>query len=209
MSTKINIKQQGSGVPFFLVLLLLASASFGAWQYNKVKHIKADNKLLSSALIISRDSIEYTKIKLNDTVSVLAAKVKAIYMDKESLKKLYSKEVMISNNLGARLKDISTIHNISMVSSDSVLVPVYIDTLKQLCAYYEDKYIKINTCIPAKGDATISYIIEDSISIIEYFKPHKILWGLIKWSSNTNEYAVFSNNPKTKITGFKVKKIIK
>ena len=207
MSTKVEIKQ-GAGVSTFLVVLLLIACAFGAWQYTKAKKATTDKERMASALVASQDSIRYVKVKLNDTVSVMAATTKAIYMDKQSLSKLYSKEVANSKQLGARLKDIQAMQQVATVIHDSVSVPVYIDTLKRLCADYNDGFVSINTCIPTKGNASIEYTVKDSIQITEYYAPHRILWGLIKWKSRTGEYGAMSMNPKASIVGFKVEKVV-
>ena len=207
MSTKVEVKQ-GAGVSTFLVVLLLAACAFGVWQHKKFKDADAVNDMLASSLVVSQDSVKYVKVKLNDTVSVMAATTKAIYMDKQSLSKLYSKEVANSKQLGARLKDIQAMQQVATVIHDSVSVPMYIDTLKRLCADYNDGFVSINTCIPMKGNASIEYTVKDSIQITEYYAPHRILWGLIRWSSRTGEYGAMSMNPKASIVGFKVEKVV-
>jgi len=207
MGTKVEVRQ-GQGVSVLLVVLLIIACAFGAWQWNKAKDATTAKEQMSSALLVSKDSLTYVKVRLNDTVSVMAAKTKAIYMDKETLAKLYSKEVKNAKQLGARIKDIQTMQQLATVVHDSVSVPVYIDTLKRLCASYNDGFVDINTCIPIKGNAEIAYSITDSIQIVEYYAPHKILWGLIKWSSKTGEYSAFSLNPKASIVGFKVEKVV-
>jgi len=208
MGTKVEIKQ-GAGVSVFLVLLLIASAAFGIWQYGKAKKATEDSKKLSSALISYTDSLTYQKIKLNDTIEVLAAKTKAIYMNKQTLSKLYSKEISNAKALGIRLKDIQTMQQVATVIRDTVLTPVYVDSLQRLCTSFNDNFVSIATCIPRIGDGQTIYSIKDSIQIVEYYKPHKIFWGLIKWSSRTGEYGAFSTNPKSKIIGFRIEKLVK
>lgn len=203
----VNIKQ-GQGVSVFLVVLLLAAIAFGAWQYMEAKKATSDKEKVSSALVVSRDSLTYAKIRLNDTVTVMAAKTKAIYMDKTTIAILYHKEVANAKQLGLRLKDIQAMQQVSTIIKENVYVPVYIDTLKRLCASFSDAFVSINTCIPTAGNASIEYSIKDSIQIVEYYAPHQILWGLIKWSSRTGEYGAYSLNPKMDIVGFKVEKVV-
>jgi len=207
MSTKVEVKQ-GSGVSTFLVVLLLAACTFGVWQHKKFKDADAVNDMLASSLVVSQDSIKYVKVKLNDTVSVMAATTRAIYMDKQSLSKLYSKEVANSKQLGLRLKDIQSMQQVATIMNDTVYTPVYVDSLKRLCTSFNDGFVSINTCIPRIGDAETGYSIKDSIQITEYYAPHRILWGLIKWKSKTGEYGAMSMNPKASIVGFKVEKVV-
>jgi len=207
MSTKVEIKQ-GAGVSTFLVVLLLAACAFGAWQYTKAKKATTDKEMMASSLAASQDSIRYVKIKLNDTVSVMAATTKAIYMDKQSLSKLYSKEVANSKQLGIRLRDIQAMQQVATVINDTVYTPVYVDSLKRLCTSFNDGFVSISTCIPRQGDAETGYSIKDRIQITEYYAPHRILWGLIKWKSRTGEYGAMSMNPKASIIGFKVEKVV-
>lgn len=204
---KVEVKQ-GQGVSTFLVVLLLIACAFGAWQYGKAKKAAMDVRSLSTTLVSYTDSLEYQKIKLNDTVEVMAAKTRAIYADRQTLAKLYSKELANAKELGIRLKDIQAMQQVATIVRDTVSVPVYIDTLRRLCATYTDDYVSINTCIPTSGSASIAYSVKDSIEIVEYYAPHRILWGLIKWSSKTGEYAAFSKNPKASIIGFTVEKRI-
>lgn len=204
---KVEVKQ-GQGVSTFLVVLLLIACAFGAWQYGKAKKAAMDVRSLSTTLVSYTDSLEYQKIKLNDTVEVMAAKTKAIYADRQTLAKLYSKELANAKELGIRLKDIQAMQQVATIIRDTVLTPVYVDSLQRLCTQFSDGFVSISTCIPRQGKAEIGYSIKDSIEIVEYYAPHRILWGLIKWSSKTGEYAAFSKNPKASIIGFTVEKRI-
>ena len=204
---KVEVKQ-GQGVSTFLVVLLLIACAFGAWQYGKAKKAAMDVRSLSTTLTAYTDSLSYQKIKLNDTVSVMAAKVRAVYVDKATLADLYAKEVANAKELGLRLKDIQEMKQIATIIRDTVLTPVYVDSLQRLCTQFSDGFVSISTCIPRQGKAEIGYSIKDSIEIVEYYAPHRILWGLIKWSSKTGEYAAFSKNPKASIIGFTVERRI-
>lgn len=205
---KIEIKQ-GGGFPILLVVLLIISLWFGYTQYKNFKAEKVNTELISKSFNHYQDSLEYVTVKLNDSLKVSVAKVKTLYVDKQNLVKLYSEEVNEAKKLGLRVKDLQSLQQMSTHTAEIVKVPVYVDSLQRLCTTFKDSFTSITACIPRYGDGEIDYSINDSIKIIEYYKPHQILWGLIKWSSRDGEFAVFSKNPKTTITGFRVEKVLK
>ena len=208
---KVEVKQGGGGwVILLLVVLLIGSLFYGYKQHDKLKQEKINSELISNSFANSKDSLERITIKLNDDLKVEVAKTKTLYLDKQSLVKLYSEEVNTSKKLGVRVKDLQSMQQLSTQTHETIKeVPVYVDSLQRLCTTYTDSFTSISACIPRYGGAEINYSIKDSLKIYEYYKPHSILWGLIKWSSRDGEFAVFSKNPKTTITGFKVEKVIK
>lgn len=206
--TKIEVKN-GHGATVFLAVLALISCAFGIWQYGKGKAVSEERKQVMGSLVAYQDSLEYARVKLSDTVAVMAAKTAAVYMDKRTMERLYRAEAENARKLGARLKDIQSMQQVTTVTRDTVYTPVYIDNAERMCTSFGDGYVTIHACIPKDGDATVDYSITDSLQIVEYYVPHSILWGLVKWSSRTGEYAAIPMNPKSHIEGFKVEKVIR
>jgi hypothetical protein len=120
--------------------------------------------------------LERVTIKLNDSLKIQVAKTKTLYLDKQSLVKLYSEEVNTSKKLGVRVKDLQSMQQLSTQTHETIKeVPVYVDSLQRLCTTYKDSFTSISACIPRYGGAEIDYSIKDSLKIYEYYKPHSIL----------------------------------
>lgn len=174
MNTNIEVKQ-GSGINIFLVLLVLIGFVFAGIYYDKAKQQEKKTELISQSFKNHSDSLEYELIKLNDSVKVYSAKTKALYMDKETLEKLYFSEVENAKKLNIRLKDILSLQNIESQTIDTVYSPVYVDSIQRLCTKFNDNFVNIETCIPRIGNAEIIYNIKEKLLVTEYYEPKRIL----------------------------------
>ena len=204
------MKEQNNFSGGIIFLLIAAVLGFLSYRYYG-KYVEQKN--VSDKLTISLNSLTDTaktyRVKWLNGEKLNAASVNALYLKNENLERLYKDEIRASSRLGAKLRDISSLTTTKVVTRDSVInVPVYLDTLQALHADYSDEWANINCTINRKFKADIRYEVRDSLFITEYYKKHRILFGLIHWKEKQNRYVIVSMNPKSKIVGFSVKKVI-
>lgn len=218
MGTEVNIKNNNNGkvisVAFTVIFLIVAGVC--VFYYNRYKkyHAKYDleksrTELLSKSINALNENLNEYKIKWNDSTETSAAQINALNLQNDNLKTLYSNELEAARKMGAKNKKVNSFSQTTTVIHDSVSVPVYTDSLKSLQAVYNDKWTNIQcTIYRAHTKADISYSIKDSLMIVDFYKQHRILFGLVKWKTKQNKITVTSFNPHTSIKGFKYIKVI-
>ena len=106
-----------------------------------------------------------------------------------------------------KLKDINSASFMATETVDSVPAKViYVDSLHQLQSEYRDEYIHILASINRDYTSSIKYSVRDSIIVADLYKRHKFLF--FHWKSRQNKIIATSKNPKTKIVGLQVLKVI-
>lgn len=213
MSTNINIDTSSNSSKFKILIIILILGLLGLAYYGKKykEKFKAQKELaqnLSESINHLNDTVKTYQIKWENGKKTYAAKVEAIQVEKSNFEKLYKDEVIKAKKLGVKLNDINSVSQIQTETSGTQYVPVYVDSLKQLTTSYKDSFTYISCIIPRTGKSKIDYSIRDSLFIVDIYKRHKLLFGLIKWKSRQNRMIVTSMNPKTKILGFTVHKVI-
>jgi len=197
MSKEIKIQNKGGTALIAVLLLVLSIVGYIATKYKaKYEHEKTVSFALSQSINSLTDSVKYGKN---------IAQVNVLSMKKENVKTIYKKEYIYANKIGSP----NQIENVSSAIKDTVDAIVYIDSLSSLHASYVDNWATIQAIIFRNSKAMITYELKDSFMIVDYYKEHRYLFGLIKWKTKQNKIQVESFNPHSKITYFHSIKIIK
>lgn len=192
-----------------ILFAMLVTAIFAAFSYRERYHIQKEHSAdLSASLSSIHDSAKFFQVKWENGTKTSAASINALKMDFKNLQSLYRGEIDKARRLGANPRDINAVTQVHTETAASKIVPVYIDTLRQLTACYSDSFTLIKCAIRRDGIARIDYSIRDSLYILDMYKRHRILFGLIKWKERQNKMIVTSMNPNTVIRGFLVHKVI-
>ena len=178
------------------ILVFLSIFCYNKWQKTKQKYNDEKDKteLLSESISNLSDTAKVYKMKLNDSVSVMAAKVNELTISRENIKSaLYGKEQEFK---GAKVnkRNIKSIASVASVVHDSVIVPVYIDTLKNLTAEYKDSFMTIRATVFRNHTASIKYNdYEDFDLIVKRSPTRRFLF--FKWKYR-DTYLLIPHNPK-------------
>lgn len=141
--------------------------------------------------------VERYKVRLNDSVMVNAARVEALNMTVGNIKRRY--DALLREN-SIKANDVGGIVSAETVVHEVREVPVYVDSFGGMKVGCHDDYVTIDVGIDSMRKATIDYSIRDSLTVINYQKRHKLLFGLIRWKENVRT-VVISHNPKATVGG--------
>ena len=182
------------------ILVFLSIFCYNKWQKTKQKYNDEKDKteLLSESISNLSDSAKVYKLKLNDSVSVMAAKVNALTVSNNTLmgKEKELRAAKVSK------KEIKSIASVATVVHDSVRVPVYIDTLKNLTAEYKDSFMTIKATIYRNYTANIKYTDYEDFDLIAKRAPTR-RFLFFKWRYR-NTYLLIPHNPKVWVKKLKV-----
>ena len=182
------------------ILVFLSIFCYNKWQKTKQKYNDEKDKteLLSESISNLSDTAKVYKLKLNDSVSVMAAKVNALTVSNNTLmgKEKELRAAKVSK------KEIKSISSVATVVHDSVRVPVYIDTLKNLTAEYKDSFMTIKATIYRNYTANIKYTDYEDFDLIAKRAPTR-RFLFFKWRYR-NTYLLIPHNPKVWVKKLKV-----
>jgi hypothetical protein len=173
-----------------------------------IRQLRDDRARLSQTISALDDTARAYRVRLSDGQRRWAAETEALSVTRDNLRRLYQRDIQRAHAVGIDQRDIDAVSNIASVTSDSVIVPVYIDTLRRLFTSYSDPYTSISAIIRRDSSAVIDYQIRDSLTVYDYYVRHRLLWGLIRWRERQNKLKILSLNPHCRIVSFSVKKII-
>lgn len=182
---------------FAIGLAFVALVGYSIFVTKAYKEEQQKAKTLNQTINDLNQEIDAFEIRLNDSTVAHAARVNDLNMTIDNIKHRYDGLLKGSN---VKPKDVDGIVETGVVTHSVEYVPVKVDTFGGLSASYRDDYTAIDVNIDSLRLATIDYSIKDSITIINYQKKHRLLFGLIKWNENTKTIVV-SKNPKTTIVG--------
>lgn len=212
MKTEINIKQ-GTGIWIFIVSALVCAVigvSLYASKQNEEKRlISAENELLSGNVEALKNKVHEYDVRLNDSVEVHVARVQQLAVTAAQWKRLYNNEVRNVNRLESKLRDVKDIATASSVSKDTVRVPVIRNVKHEQVIDYRSKWIDIYAVIDTTGRTSeLNYEKRDKWILVHLIERKSALWGWIRWGKKKEFYEAYSEDTKTKIIDFEVKKII-
>lgn len=174
---------------------VLAIAGYNGYQSLRAYKVKAS--ALEQTISNLNQQIEYTEIKMSDSIRLYQAEVKALQMTKDNLLSRY-------NNLlkASRLKatDVSDVTEVVSTIADSDTVVSTANEFGGITANLSDPYVNINVEVFPNLNTIIEYEIRDSLTVISIQKRHSWLFGLIKWKE-AKGVRVINHNPKAKIIG--------
>lgn len=201
MSTSVKITNKGGTALIAVLLLVLSVVGYMATKYKaKYEHEKDVSFALSQSMNVLNDSAKIYRTKYGTSV----AQIQTLQMKSENVKTLYKTIYKYAEKAGAP-NSISTLTN---VVHDTINTIAYVDSLSALHANYVDNWANIQATIYRNKKAMINYAVKDSFLIVDYYKQHRWLFGLIKWKTRQDNIQVENFNPHATISKFQVIKII-
>lgn len=204
-----NDNNNGGGVSTVLslitaILVFLSIFCYNKWQKTKQKYNDEKDKaeLLSESISNLSDTAKVYKLKLSDSASVMAARINELTVSRNNIKSvLYGKEQELK---GAKVnkRNIKSSASVASVVHDSVIVPVYLDTLRNLYTEYKDSFMTIKATIFRDHTANIKYTDYEDFDLIEKRAPTK-RFLFFKWKYR-NTYILVPHNPKVWVKKLKV-----
>lgn len=208
--TSVEVKSSGggSGLNVYGAVLIIAVmvAFYIFYKKSKDAEILA-NDLRGNVEALKGEVLTY-EVKLNDSTKVHVSKVQQLSIEISDWKRMYNQEYNTVKKLGKRLSEVNVVGNLASITADTIYVPVYVDSMKQITLDYKSQWIDISAKIPKSGKAELSYSKRDSLIIINTIERKRILWGLIKYGHKNSRWQASSMDPNTKISGLSVKHII-
>ena len=211
MKNNVDIKiSNGSKTLGIIAIVIILFLSGGFYYYfNKSEKAKIEIENLSGNIEALTQTIGTYEIRLNDSTKVHVSKVRQLGLEISDWKQLYKDEVEVVSKLKSRTSDVTAVTTVSTVTTGSAVVPVHFDSIHQLTATYNSKYMDITATILSNGtQAKFNYEHRDSLLIVETVERKTALWGLIRWGNRRTYLEAVSFNPKSKILGISYKKII-
>lgn len=207
---KVEI-QNGNGGKWIYILILALICGFLIYLTSTYKKKydteKARYDQLSYSVNRMNDSVKIYKKKWSDGFYRWNTETTALYLKNANIEDLYHDKVRELKQMGIKMKDINSASFMATETVDSVPAKViYVDSLHQLQSEYRDEYIHILASINRDYTSSIKYSVRDSIIVADLYKRHRFLF--FKWKSRQNKIIATSKNPKTKIVGLQVLKVI-
>lgn len=199
---KINNSNNGKGASAVFSILLVIAVVCSFIFYNKWQKEKTKSELYSESISNLSDTAKVYKIRLNDTVSVMAAKIKSLYVAKENINTVLSDKIDELKAAKVRHKDLKNFTSIGTVTKDSVITIVYVDTLKNLTTEYKDSFMNIKATLFRNNTASIKYECYDDLDLIVK-KEATRRFLFFRWKYR-DTYLLIPHNPKTRIRKLKV-----
>lgn len=139
--------------------------------------------------------IEYTKIRLNDSIEVYQAEVKSLSFTQNNLQAKYDKLLAASKT---KAKDVSNVTEVANVVHSIDTVYAVVDSFGGVKAQLDDPFVKIDVEVKPDRKTIIEYEMFDSLTLLSIQKKHSWLFGLIKWKEQKG-IKVINHNPKANI----------
>lgn len=208
--TEINVDSGGSKLLtssiVIIILVLIGALTYFIYGYedykDKYHEAQSDNVLLSSSISELNDSVTTYRVKLSDGQYRYVGRINTLSMTRDNIEKLYEDKVNECKRIGIKLSSVKSITTAATQTSDSVILPVYVDSLKYLHTSYDDGYLAIANTIYRDNTSKLIYQYRDSFDLINDVKHKHFLF--FKWKKKTSRYTLVPKNPKTHILNLKV-----
>lgn len=206
MNTENN-SGKGIAIAFsiFMIAILFSTFTFyNKWKAEKQKYEseKVKTKLLSESISNMDNTARIYKVKLNDTVSVMAAEINELNFSKNNINKILGDKVNELKAVKVKNNELNTFVSVRSKTKDSIISKVYIDSLQDLSTEYRDSFINIKATIFRNKTANIKYECNEDFDLFVSRKPTKhFLFFKLKYRNN---YLLLPKNPKTWVKGLKV-----
>ena len=175
---------------FILVMIVLMS-SIIKLSSDVTKYKNRSDKLEQTVSNLGKEA-EVSRLKLNDTVSVLLAEVKNLSITRDNLQ---SRNIELLKALKLKPKDVGSVSEVVTVVHDIDTVYAETDSFGGIRASLNDPFVNIDVNVLPSMNTIIDYRIKDSLTIVNVEKKHSWLFGLIKWKEH-RETKVINHNPK-------------
>lgn len=206
MNTENN-SGKGIAIAFsiFMIAILFSTFTFyNKWKAEKQKYEseKVKTRLLSESISNMDNTARIYKVKLNDTVSVMAAEINELNFSKNNINKILGDKVNELKAVKVKNNELNTFVSVRSKTKDSIISKVYIDSLQDLSTEYQDSFINIKATIFRNKTANIKYECYEDFDLFVSRKPTKHFL-FFKWKYRNN-YLLLPKNPKTWVKGLKV-----
>ena len=177
MNNENNIGK-GMLIAFSLLMVVFFYSTFAfynKWKKEKVKYEteKAITKGLSESISNMDDTARIYKIKLNDTVSVMAAEIRSLNLSKDNISSVLGDKVNELKAAKISNRNLKEFISFRSGTKDSVISKVYVDSLQNLSTEYEDSFINIKATIFRNMTANIKYECYEAFDLMVSRKPTK------------------------------------
>ena len=189
----------------FGLYVVIGVLCFFLWQtHSQVTKYQSKANTLEATISDLDQEIKYTKIRLNDSISVYQAEVKNLYFTQSNLQARYDKLLAASKT---KSKDVNNVTEVaSKVHSVDTVVAI-VDSFGVIKAKLEDAFVNIDVEVRPDRNTIIDYEVRDSLTIFNIQKQHSWLFGLIKWKEPKG-IKVINHNPKAEIINLRTIDII-
>ena len=211
-----TVKVDSSGPSKGLITLLLVLTCLISFLYfsnkrlkSKVSELKTENTLLSWNIDALTGEVERTKLRLNDSVTLYAAKVQALTLSAQDWKRLYSEEAKTVKKLKNDFSEVQSVATVVTVTKDSLIyAPLQVKGY-DFHAEHKSKWIDISVSgNTAKEESFFSYEKRDSLMLINTIERKKLL-RIIKYGKKAEKFEAVSFDEKTKIQGVVFKRVVR
>lgn len=206
-----NENNSGKGIgisiafSIFMIAILFSTFTFyNKWKKEKQKYEneKVKTEMLSESISNMGDTARIYKVKLNDTVSVMAAEINELNFSKDNINKILGDKVNELKAIKIKNSELSSFISVRSQTKDSIISKVYIDSLHNLSTEYRDSFINIKATIFRDNTSNIKYECNEDFDLFISRKPTK-RFLFFKWKYR-NKYTLLPKNPKTFVKGLKV-----
>lgn len=230
MGTEVNVKNSGAlNASFFIAIFLIVGFLIGGLIFTLSRYKEVHTSLeianmdketllqelkgTKGDLALLGDSLQAMKTKNKDQ----AYKIRSLTLTKKQLEEYAAEDAKTISNLKIKLKDVQSVAMTNISNHMSVTTDL---------SWQKDSIWSFNTCndsdtlnnvygvvsgIPKLAVHKVKIDVNSessaSLAIINYQENRRFLFW--KWQKSTEDYAITTNNPSIKITGFTVIKISK
>lgn len=214
-STNINVTNGNGGSKSAIAIIVLAvllsgvlagSIIFCNKYKKKYKNERANTTALSRTINALQDSCKTYQIKFGKNDKRWVAETEALALKSDNIKQLYGDKLKELSKLHIRVKDLKNMADMQTVTHDSVMVPVYVDSLFSLHTDYNDGFLSLRNTIYRNGTSNIKYEYRDSFTLVNAYKRKRFLW--FRYGHKKDMYYLIPKNSKTEVLNLSVIKKI-
>ncbi len=196
------IRQLIRGLYPYLIIAVLGYALWDSVNRSKRYHQLAQS--LEATVTDLNQEIKYTQLRLNDSISVYQAEVRALRMTEKNIQARYDRLLSASK---IKPKDVDKVTEVTTVIQSVDTVKADSDSFGTIKAQLRDSFVKIDVEVFKDLSTIIDYEIRDSLTILDVQKKHSWLFGLIKWKEHRG-IRVINHNPKATIVSLQTIEVI-
>lgn len=180
-------------IAWLMAAIIIALSCMMNCQHKRAKEARDLSQIMEKTLSLINRKAEIKTIQLQDSLKVKQAEVENLMVTNKNLSSLYGELLKATKT---KPKDVKNVTALGTVTAGRDTVRCQVDTFGGLRAHWHDEYINIKVDIDSMRNATLDYMMRDSLTIISYQKKHSLLFGLIKWKSYEG-CKVITHNPKS------------
>lgn len=180
-------------IAWLMAAIIIALSCMMNCQHKRAKEARDLSQIMEKTLSLINRKAEIKTIQLQDSLKVKQAEVENLMVTNKNLSSLYGELLKATKT---KPKDVKNVTALGTVTAGRDTIRCLVDSFGGLRAHWRDEYINIKVNIDSMRNATLDYMVRDSLTIISYEKKHSLLFGLIKWKSYEG-CRVITHNPKS------------